>query len=772
MNETLCSNWNEAAGSWFAATKKSSGKSSSKSERSRTFLASGTLTGVASGMLLMASAPASASIVCLSDAGGTHNLSSAGSIVVGCSSWVTGLSGPYAVLDSGSPAGRAALALTSGQATFYLDNAGSLTSNLLTLTASGSNVAMTGLAPGSLSSTSLDGINGSQLYTTGTSTAAALGTTFNGSTGNVAAPSYALTKANQIANTSGAATDVGAGFSKVDAALGALSMSVAGNTTLIDDITNQINNGTIGLVQQDQTTKNITVAKNTDGATVDFTGTAGARVVDGVANGVVKPASKQAVNGSQLYALADATAFAMGGGSAVNPDGSITAPTYVIHNADGSTSAVNNVGDAISNIDGRTTRNSSDITNLRQQVNIGGIGLVQQDSVSHSINVGANTDGSFVNFAGLAGARVLDGVANGAVTSTSRQAVNGSQLHALSSSTASALGGGSTVNSDGSITEPTYRVNGRIVNNVGDAVSSLDTRVTQNTNEISNLSSNVAQNTADITNLTTDIANHSTQIQKNASDIADINNQINSGSIGLVQQDQTTRTVAVAKNADETVVDMTGTQGARKVAGVAAGTLSADSTDAVNGSQLYATDLEVSSLKQRVVNIQSTGNELMASQAHDAPPLASGDRSTAIGNGAVASGANSVALGDSSVAEENHTVSIGSAGNERRLTNVAPGINGTDAANMNQLNAVQSSVNSVARGAFAGVAAAMSMPNMTPSQPGNTVVAAGVGNYKGYTAVGLGATYRSRDSRWLVNGAASITPSGDTGARAQVGYEF
>ncbi|VXB60288.1 hypothetical protein BURKHO8Y_140387 [Burkholderia sp. 8Y] len=52
------------------------------------------------------------------------------------------------------------------------------------------------------------------------------------------------------------------------------------------------------------------------------------------------------------------------------------------------------------------------------------------------------------------------------------------------------------------------------------------------------------------------------------------------------------------------------------------------------------------------------------------------------------------------------------------------------------------------------------------------MVAAGVGNYKGYTAIGLGATYRSRDSRWLVNAAASITQHGDTGVRGQVGYEF
>ncbi|CAN7661441.1 hypothetical protein [Caballeronia sp. 15715] len=39
-------------------------------------------------------------------------------------------------------------------------------------------------------------------------------------------------------------------------------------------------------------------------------------------------------------------------------------------------------------------------------------------------------------------------------------------------------------------------------------------------------------------------------------------------------------------------------------------------------------------------------------------------------------------------------------------------------------------------------------------------------NYKGYGAVGAGATYRSRD------GALSLTPHGDTGARAQAGYAF
>ncbi|SAK41261.1 hemagglutinin [Caballeronia pedi] len=544
----------------------------------------------------------------------------------------------------------------------------------------------------------------------------------------------------------------------------ATNQQVAQNTTSINNISNQINSGEIGLVQQDATTRNITVAKNTDGTTVDFTGTPGARVLDGVANGAVTSTSKQAVNGSQLYALSASTASAMGGGSTVNSDGSITAPTYNIHNADGSTTTVRNIGDAVTSIDARTTQNTTNITDISNQINSGAIGLVQQNATTRNINVAGNTDGTVVNVTGTAGARVLEGVANGAVTPTSRQAVNGSQLHALASSTASSLGGGSTVNSDGSITAPTYTVNGQTVNNVGAAVTNLDARTTQNTSDIANLHTDVTQNTTEISNLTHNVINNTAQIEKNTSDITNITNQINAAGDGVVQQNQATHNITVAKSADGKVVDITGTQGARSVTGVAAGTLSVDSVDAVNGSQLYQTNQRVSS----IANATST----IASNKSDTPAVASGVDSTAQGNGAIAAGANSVALGSGSVANEDNTVSVGSQGNERRITNVAPGVSGTDAANMNQLASVQNSVNSVARAAYSGVAAAMAMPNLTPRDPGKVLVAAGVANYKGYTAMGVGGTYRSENSHWLVNGALSLTPHGDAGVRAQVGYEF
>ncbi len=136
------------------------------------------------------------------------------------------------------------------------------------------------------------------------------------------------------------------------------------NTTDITNLTTNITNGSVGLVQQDATTRNITVAKDTDGAVVDFTGSAGTRKLTGVSAGDVNALSVDAVNGSQLYALASSTANAMGGGSTVNPDGSITPPSYVVNGT-----TVNNAGDAITNLDGRVTQNTTDITNINKTLN-------------------------------------------------------------------------------------------------------------------------------------------------------------------------------------------------------------------------------------------------------------------------------------------------------------------------------------------------------------------------------------------------------------------
>ncbi|WP_261543230.1 hypothetical protein, partial [Burkholderia multivorans] len=68
------------------------------------------------------------------------------------------------------------------------------------------------------------------------------------------------------------------------------------------NVTNNIANGTVGLVQQDLTSKSITVAKDKDGASVSIAGAAGNRTLTGVNAGTLSAMSKDAVNGAQLFA--------------------------------------------------------------------------------------------------------------------------------------------------------------------------------------------------------------------------------------------------------------------------------------------------------------------------------------------------------------------------------------------------------------------------------------------------------------------------------------
>src|SRR5207244_7033085 len=74
--------------------------------------------------------------------------------------------------------------------------------------------------------------------------------------------------------------------------------------------------------------------------------------------------------------------------------------------------------------------------------------------------------------------------------------------------------------------------------------------------------------------------------------------------------------------------------------------------------------------------------------------IATGTNATALGPSASATAANSAAIGSGSVANVANTVSMGAPGNERRITNVAAGVNPTDAATMGQLNSMAAGFNS------------------------------------------------------------------------------
>ncbi|WP_199096823.1 YadA-like family protein, partial [Dyella sp. ASV21] len=163
---------------------------------------------------------------------------------------------------------------------------------------------------------------------------------------------------------------------------------------------------------------------------------------------------------------------------------------------------------------------------------------------------------------------------------------------------------------------------------------------------------------------------------------------------------------------------------------------------------------------------------------------------TAVGQGASveAAATNAVALGTGSVATQANSVSVGAAGAERTVTNVAAGVNATDAVNMSQLNAMSDwsknytdqafsvlsrSIDKTQRRASAGTASAIAMANMPQAyQPNMNTVSAGVGTYNGQNAISVGMTGISENGRWILRAGLTANSQGDKGAGMGAAYAW
>ncbi|EAB8340012.1 hypothetical protein EBD05_01450, partial [Salmonella enterica subsp. enterica] len=255
--------------------------------------------------------------------------------------------------------------------------------------------------------------------------------------------------------------------------------------------------------------------------------------------------------------------------------------------------------------------------------------------------------------------RQITYVAKGDINANSTDAVTGAQIYSLSQSVADRLGGGASVNSDGTVNAPLYEVGTGIYNNVGSALSALNTSITNteasvaglaedallwddstsafsashtgNASKITNLAAGtlaadstdavngsqlfdtnakVDQNTADITTNTdsinqntTDIAANTASINQNTTDIA-----TNTTSINSLSNSVTTLTDdALLWDGNTSAFSANHSGSDSKITNLATGTLAADSTDAVNGSQLFATNENVS---QNTTNIAANTDSI------------------------------------------------------------------------------------------------------------------------------------------------------------------
>ncbi|EMN1410116.1 YadA-like family protein [Enterobacter cloacae] len=253
----------------------------------------------------------------------------------------------------------------------------------------------------------------------------------------------------------------------------------------------------------------------------------------------------------------------------------------------------------------------------------------------------------------------------------------------------------------------------------------------------------------------------------------------------------------------------------RQITNVAAGT---EDTDAVNVAQLKEVSGDVSNIGNTVNNIANgtegmfqvnntdnyakpvvKGNNAVAggagSKASGSNSMAIGtlasstaENSVALGNGSSATASNSVALGANSVADRMNTVSVGVAGGERQITNVAAGTELTDAVNVGQLKQTEANANQYTNNQFkalknmvndqkdklsAGIAGAMAMSGLPqPYSPGASMVGMAGGTYQGQSAIALGVSTISDNGKWVTKLSGSTNSQGDFGAAIGVGYQW
>ena len=113
----------------------------------------------------------------------------------------------------------------------------------------------------------------------------------------------------------------------------------------------------------------------------------------------------------------------------------------------------------------------------------------------------------------------------------------------------------------------------------------------------------------------------------------------------------------------------------------------------------------------------------------------------------------------------------------KRITNVAPGKDGTDAVNVNQLKYVagniSNQINNVDKGLRAGIAGALASGGLYHvTTAGKSMVSVGAGTYRGQNALAVGYSRLSDNGKVGVKFTVNSNSQGHSGASASVGYQW
>ncbi|AQX28371.1 Coiled stalk of trimeric autotransporter adhesin [Bartonella sp. JB63] len=366
---------------------------------------------------------------------------------------------------------------------------------------------------------------------------------------------------------------------------------------------NEVKNTIAGnsLVGQDSTASVITIGQETGGNEINIVNNKKEkRKISGVSGGAVTEESTEAINGGQLWetngkiselendigsietsitqvrnnltTVATNTSEYFGGGADVLNG---KAPNYEI---DGIT--YDDIGSAFEGVDVAFTEINEKISNITEN------GLVRQDDTASVITIGQETGGNEINIVNnKKEKRKISGISGGAVTEESTEAINGGQLW----------------ETNGKISELENNIDG-IETNITQVRNNLTT-VTTNTSEYFGGGADVLKGKApdyvinevtynDVGSAFEGVDVAFTEINETISDLKENN---------LVQQNGNMGLITIGKKTGGNEINIKNSAGKeRRISGVADGTLSNKSKDAVNGSQLWTTNQNVQELNDNV----------------------------------------------------------------------------------------------------------------------------------------------------------------------------
>ncbi|MFZ7331737.1 YadA-like family protein, partial [Avibacterium avium] len=189
-----------------------------------------------------------------------------------------------------------------------------------------------------------------------------------------------------------------------------------------------------------------------------------------------------------------------------------------------------------------------------------------------------------------------------------------------------------------------------------------------------------------------------------------------------------------------------------------------DTVDFVNGNNTTVSKVDTPKGVQVKVDLAKDLKGLNSVELKDP----AGNVTNITGNGVNISGTNSAGNPSNVSLTAN---GLNNGGN--RITNVAPGVKGTDAVNVNQLNAVGKRIGDVDRKARGGIAGSAAMANLPQAYiPGHSMVAVAASTHRGANAVALGVSRISDSGHVIIKLSGSADSEGGKSAGIGVGYQW